>query len=321
MSWKILITRDFDQMSEVAAGLTEKSVRALQKTKSDVVLGLATGSSPTGLYRGLAAAANKGKVDSSRWRSFNLDEYVGLPGENAQQRALHPESFSYFMIENLFSLLEKKPIETNVPWGTLIEQTTLVKELKANPKDWRAEGTSKGKAIVISKDTSSAYLDWVRKEVLEAYPRKMRRMGGVDLQIIGVGGVGHVAFHEAGIPLNLKGLILVELDRVTREHAVGDGHFESLKKSPRYAISMSCDLVFQAKSVLLVANGPRKTEAVARAVLEKTSADVPLSYSQKYVQKGGELTWVLDEAASTDLLAERKALKAKGIQLKDLRAK
>ena len=58
MSWKILITRDFDQMSEVAAGLTVKSVRALQKQKDEVVLGLATGSSPTGLYRGLAAAAN-----------------------------------------------------------------------------------------------------------------------------------------------------------------------------------------------------------------------------------------------------------------------
>lgn len=308
-------------MSEVATGLTEKSIRALQKTKDEVVLGLATGNSPTGLYKGLAAAANEGKLDSTRWRSFNLDEYVGLPGENAQQRALHPESYSYFMIENLFSLLDKKPIETNVPWGTLIEQTTLVKELKANPKDWSAEGTSKGKAIVINKNTSSEYLTWVRKAVLEAYPRKIRKIGGVDLQIVGVGGVGHVAFHESGIPFNLKGLLLVELDRVTREHAVADGHFESLKESPRYAISMSCDLVFQAKSVLLVANGPRKTEAVARAVLEKASPEVPLSYSQKYVQKGGELTWVIDEAASTDLLAERKAVKSMGIQLKDLRAK
>lgn len=308
-------------MSEVATGLTEKSIRALQKTKDEVVLGLATGNSPTGLYKGLAAAANEGKLDSTRWRSFNLDEYVGLPGENAQQRALHPESYSYFMIENLFSLLDKKPIETNVPWGTLIEQTTLVKELKANPKDWSAEGTSKGKAIVINKNTSSEYLTWVRNAVLEAYPRKIRKIGGVDLQIVGVGGVGHVAFHESGIPFNLKGLLLVELDRVTREHAVADGHFESLKESPRYAISMSCDLVFQAKSVLLVANGPRKTEAVARAVLEKASPEVPLSYSQKYVQKGGELTWVIDEAASTDLLAERKAVKSMGIQLKDLRAK
>lgn len=321
MSWKILITRDFDQMSEVGADLTEKSIRALQKQKSEVVLGLATGNSPTGLYRGIAAAANSGKVDSSRWRSFNLDEYVGLPGENAQQRVLHPESYSYFMIENLFSLLQKKPIETNVPWGTLIEQTTLVKELKANPKDWKAEGTSKGKAIVISKDTSSAYLDWVRREILEAYPRKIKKVGGVDLQIIGVGGVGHVAFHESGIPFELKGTLLVELDRVTREHAVADGHFDALNKSPRYAISMSCDLAFKAKSVLMVANGPRKTEAVARAVLEKASPEVPLSYSQRYVKKGGELVWVVDEAAATDLLKERKALKEKGIQLKDLRSK
>ncbi|MCK5379862.1 MAG: glucosamine-6-phosphate deaminase [Candidatus Latescibacteria bacterium] len=314
---RVIIEKDYEAISGKAAEFVAEIVR----NKPDCVLGLATGSTPIGLYKELIRMHKDEGLDFSHVTTFNLDEYVGLPGENAQQRALHPESYSYFMIENLFRLLEKKPIETNVPWGTLIEQTILVKELKANPEGWKAEGTSKGKAIVIRKDTSSAYLNWVRREVLEAYPRKMRKMGGVDLQIIGVGGVGHVAFHEAGIPLNLKGLILVELDRVTREHAVADGHFESLKKSPRYAISMSCDLVFQAKSVLLVANGPRKTEAVARAVLEKTSADVPLSYSQKYVQKGGELTWVLDEAASTDLLAERKALKAKGIPLKDLRAK
>jgi len=63
------------------------------------ILGLATGSSPTGLYKHLAGEANAGEFDPSKIESFNLDEYVGLPGENAQQRALHPESYSYFMIQ------------------------------------------------------------------------------------------------------------------------------------------------------------------------------------------------------------------------------
>ncbi|MBE0555908.1 MAG: 6-phosphogluconolactonase, partial [Proteobacteria bacterium] len=117
MSFKVIITRDFDQMSEVAAGIVTESITAGLKRKEAFTLGLATGSSPTGLYKRLAVAANAGTFDPSRIRSFNLDEYVGLPGENAQQRTLHPESYSFFMIQELFGLLQKKFHEVNVPWG------------------------------------------------------------------------------------------------------------------------------------------------------------------------------------------------------------
>ena len=130
MALKIYVTKDFDQMSSVAAGLVEADIKEKQAVKKEYVLGLATGNSPTGLYKHLAKAFNAGRVDSGRVRSFNLDEYVGLPGENAQQRALHCESYSYFMISELFGLLQKKFIETNVPWGTLIDQAELVKALE-----------------------------------------------------------------------------------------------------------------------------------------------------------------------------------------------
>lgn len=89
MSFKVIITRDFEQMSEVAAGIVTESIAAGLKQKEGFTLGLVTGSSPTGLYKHLAGAANAGVFDPTRIRSFNLDEYVGLPGENAQQRALH----------------------------------------------------------------------------------------------------------------------------------------------------------------------------------------------------------------------------------------
>ena len=59
------------------------------------------------MYKNLARMANSGEFNSGRIRSFNLDEYVGLPGENAQQRALHPESYSFFMIQEFFSLLNQ----------------------------------------------------------------------------------------------------------------------------------------------------------------------------------------------------------------------
>lgn len=106
MSFQIYVTRDFDQMSQVAAGLVEADIRDKQAVKDEYVLGLATGNSPTGLYKHLAKAFNAGRIDAGRVRSFNLDEYVGLPGENAQQRALHCESYSFFMIMELFGLLQ-----------------------------------------------------------------------------------------------------------------------------------------------------------------------------------------------------------------------
>ncbi len=232
MPFKVIITRDFEQMSEVGAGLVIENIRQVLTSKNAYTLGLATGNSPTGLYKRLARAANEGHVDSSRIQSFNLDEYIGLPGENVQQRALHSESYGFFMIQELFGLLQRKFKETNVPWGSLIDQTKLVSELEANPADWRFAGADKGKAIIIDPDAKSEYLRWVRKSILDGYAEKISRYGGIDLHIIGVGGRGHVAFHESGIPFEGNGMLLVKLDDSTIENAVKDGHFASRDESP-----------------------------------------------------------------------------------------
>jgi len=90
MAFRIYITRDFDQMSRVAADLVEADVREKQSAGGEYVLGLATGNSPTGLYKNLAKAFNEGRIDAGRVRSFNLDEYVGLPGENASSARCTP---------------------------------------------------------------------------------------------------------------------------------------------------------------------------------------------------------------------------------------
>jgi glucosamine-6-phosphate deaminase len=108
MSLKVIITRDFDHMSEVAARLLVQDIRTRLAQKRTYVAGFATGNTPTGLYKHLAKSANAGEFDPSSVASFNLDEYVGLPGENSQQRALHPQSYSFFMIQELFALLQNK---------------------------------------------------------------------------------------------------------------------------------------------------------------------------------------------------------------------
>lgn len=318
MSFKIYVTRDFDHMSSIAAEIVAKDIAEKQAAKNEYVLGLATGNSPTGLYKKLAAAFNDGVIDASRVRSFNLDEYVGLPGENAQQRALHPESYSYFMIQELFGLLRTKFAETNVPWGTLIDQDELIAALEAETGAYELQGTDKGKAIVIGADADGA-LGWIKREVLDAYEQKIARFGGIDLHIVGVGGRGHVAFHESGIPFEDNRVLLVRLDDNTVENAVADGHFAAVEDSPRYAISMGAELVYRARTVVLVANGARKTGPVAESVLGEVTCDVPISYGQSFVAGGGDLVYVLDEEAATELLDRRDEVAAKGFELIDKR--
>lgn len=318
MGIKVIITKDFAHMSRLAADLVVDKLRGILKDKKEAVLGLATGNSPTGMYKHLAQAANDGKFDSGRIRSFNLDEYVGLPGENVQQRVIHPESYCYFMVKEFFSLLNRKFIETNVPLGALVDQKILTKELKKYPGDWVYSGKDAGKSIVISYDAKSIYLSWVRKEILDIYARKIKRSGGIDLQIIGVGGRGHVAFHESGIPFRGSSVMLVKLDDNTINNAVKDGHFSSVEDSPRYAITMGAELVYKAKNVVLLANGERKIESVTRSLLEKVTPEIPISYGQKYAEKGGNLIYVIDKVAGRELLAKKDHLVKRGIDVEDL---
>jgi glucosamine-6-phosphate deaminase len=98
--------RDFDHMSEVAARSCQEGHHSDAEKKEGICPGPGHGEfahrESTGILR---EAANAGEFDSSRIRSFNLDEYVGLPGQSAQQRVMHPESYCYFMIQEFFGLL------------------------------------------------------------------------------------------------------------------------------------------------------------------------------------------------------------------------
>jgi glucosamine-6-phosphate deaminase len=318
MPFKVFVTRDFNHMSEVAAGIVKKNITETLSKQKEFVLGLATGSSPTGLYKYLAKAANAGEFDSGRIRSFNLDEYVGLPGENAQQRAMHPESYCYFMIQEFFGLLAKKFIETNVPYGSLIDQKQLISELEAHPEDWKEAGTDAGRSIVIKAKPASEYLAWIRNTVLNGYARKIQRAGGIDLQIIGVGGRGHVAFHESGIPFKAGEVMLVKLDSNTVANAVADGHFSSHRECPLYAVSMGAKLVYEAKTVVLLASGKRKIKSVAESLLGDVTQEVPISYSQKYAEEGGNMFYVVDKIVGQPLISQENGLKRKGIKIQSL---
>ena len=87
-----ITVKTYDELSKKAANI----IAAQVVSKPDCVLGLATGSSPVGAYKKLAEYCANGDVDFSKVTSVNLDEYVGLTGDNDQ-------SYRYFMNDNLFN--------------------------------------------------------------------------------------------------------------------------------------------------------------------------------------------------------------------------
>ena len=317
MSIKVLVTRNYEHMSKVAADIVRKDIIQTLRKKKEYMLGLATGSSPTGMYKRLVKAAKSGEFDSARIRSFNLDEYVGLPGKNPQERVMHPESYCYFMIQEFFGLLKDKFVEANVPCGSLIDQRRLMRELKDHPEAWREAGSDAGRAIVIS-GASSEYLAWIRKTILDGYARQIKKAGGIDLQVIGVGDHGHVGFHESGIPFKGSKVLLIKLDDNTVLNAVADGHFRTKKESPRYAISMGAELIYQARTVVLLASGKRKIDPIAESLLGDLTPEIPISYGQKYAEKGGNMIYVVDKIVGRQLISNKKALGRKKTKIQDL---
>jgi len=101
-------------------------------------------------------------------------------------------------------------------------------------------------------------------------------------------------------------------------NAVADGHFHSREESPRYAVSMGAELVYRAGTVLLLANGTRKTAPVAESLLNDPTPLVPISYGQSYARRGGDLIYVLDRAAAAQILEQPERLRERGIRLEDV---
>ena len=103
---RIYCTENYEAMSRKAAAVMAAQIIA----KPDCILGLATGSTPVGLYQNLIAANKAGDLDFSQVTTVNLDEYAGLDGT-------HDQSYRYFMNTNLFDHVNIDKSRTNVPGG------------------------------------------------------------------------------------------------------------------------------------------------------------------------------------------------------------
>lgn len=242
---EIIIVKDRATLADYAAGVIKKQI----EQKPDTVLGLATGSTPEDTYARLVEAHKQDSLDFSRVKTFNLDEYLGLPRE-------HDQSYYFFMHDRLFNHVNISPENVNLPNG-------------------------------MAPDPQAACRD---------YEEKIAAAGGIDLQLLGVGGNGHIAFNEPGSslsgPTTIKSLTRQTISDNARLFFGGDE-----AEVPKFAITMGVGSILAAKKLLLIATGPGKA-AIVRAFVE---GPVTASVTASALQMHPDATVVLDEAAASKL--------------------
>ena len=241
---KIYVTEDYQAMSRKAASLLAAHVIL----KPDCVLGLATGSTPIGMYKELIAGYEAGDLDFSKVRSVNLDEYAGLA-------PTHDQSYRYFMQHNLFDHVNIDVANTNVPNG-----------LAQHPE---AE--------------------------CQRYNQVIRDMGGIDIQVLGMGHNGHIGFNEPADHFPLETHV-VELQESTIN--ANARFFASKDEVPKKAMTMGIRSIMQARQILVVVSGEDKAEIVKKAFFGPVTPQVPASILQMHPN----VVLVGDKAALSKIL-------------------
>ncbi|MDD2459384.1 MAG: glucosamine-6-phosphate deaminase, partial [Eubacteriales bacterium] len=234
---------DYAAMSRKAANIISAQVIL----KPDSVLGLATGSTPVGVYRQLADWYRKGDLDFAKVRTVNLDEYCGLAPD-------HPQSYRFYMETNLFSQVNIQPENTHLPDG-----------LAGDPAAECAR-----------------------------YDHLISALGGIDLQLLGIGHNGHIGFNEPDEAFG-KMTHQVQLNAMTVE--ANARFFTDADEVPKFAFTMGIRAIMQARKILLVVNGFDKAEILKQALTGPVTPAVPGSILQLHP----DVTVVADEAALAQL--------------------
>ena len=193
--------------------------------KAEMTLGLATGSSPKGIYE----LFRRNKPDLSHVTTINLDEYIGLP-------ANHDQSYAYYMNEQLFKHLKFKA--THIPNGM-------------NPD----------------------------QEVECARYDEIIMTNGLDLQLLGIGTNGHIAFNEPRANFELT----THVEELVEDTIKANSRFfDSVDDVPKTSYTMGIKSIMQAKEILLIASGGEKAEAIKAMLEGPVTEDVPASILQTH---------------------------------------
>lgn len=241
---EVVISSSAEEVARLGAdAVTEVVTRSPQ-----AVLGLATGSSPLGIYDELARRVRDGALSLSGVTAYLLDEYVGLPEE-------HPQRYRSVIERELVDKVDLPATQVHTPDG-------------------------------LAEDIPAA---------CAAYESSIRDSGGIDLQILGIGTDGHIAFNEPGSSLSSR----TRLKSLTPQTRNDNARFfdDDVDKVPRHSLTQGIGTILEARHLLLVAQGSGKAEAVHQLVEGAVSAMWPATALQLHPH----VTVLLDEAAAERL--------------------
>lgn len=242
---RVVILDTPDDVAKFSAQHVANKITEVRTCGRQPVLGLATGGTPLGMYKILVEKYQAGELSFKDIKSFNLDEYVGLPPE-------HDQSYHYYMYESLFKHIDINIDDTHVP------------------KTWNVDPASSG----------------------QVYEELIRKAGGIDLQVLGVGTDGHIGFNEVGSSLASR----TRVKTLTRQTRTDNArYFASLDEVPVAAVTMGIGTILEARSIILLATGAGKAKAVAGAVEGAVSAGLPASALQLHA----DATIVVDRDAAS----------------------
>ena len=204
-------------------------MKKVVSSKNDAILGLATGSTPIGLYKNMIEDYKKGNVSYKNVKSVNLDEYIG-------QGVGDEQSYVEFMRNNLFNHIDIDLANTDLPCGKC--------------DDMQAE--------------------------CDRYNAKLASIS-VDIQVLGIGSNGHIGFNEPNTPFGSVTHVVDLTENTIKDNA---RFFNSIDEVPTQAISMGIKNVMNAKSILLIASGANKADAIKATVEGPVTESVPASVLQ-----------------------------------------
>lgn len=237
---EVIVVKNYEEVSQKAFEVMKGVVTA----KPEAVLGLATGSSPIGLYENMIKDHKENHTSYAACQSFNLDEYVGIPQD-------HEQSYWTFMHENLFKGIDIKEENIHLPYGNTAEDCAAYEKAMENVK--------------------------------------------VDIQVLGIGGNGHIGFNEPGTPFTEETHIVTLTEKTRQDNA---RFFEdNIDLVPTHAITMGIATIMKANKILLVATGENKADAVAAMVNGPVDPVCPASVLQNHK----DVVVIVDEAAASKL--------------------
>ena len=240
---KVIKVDNYEELSQIAAELFINKI----KQKPDAVLGLATGSTPLGLYKNLIEDHQKNGTSYQRIHTVNLDEYVGLSKDD-------PNSYYSYMMNNLFKYLDIPHNQIHLPHG---DAKNLAEEC-------------------------------------ERYENIFDRLGTVDLQVLGIGGNGHIGFNEPGTPFSSKTHV-IDLKESTRQ--ANARFFNHIDEVPKQAITMGISTIMRSHEILLLASGEAKAEATYKLINGEMTEQLPATVLQQHPA----VTIIVDKAAASML--------------------